>query len=85
MATPAGAVQQFVPDLPQILSSTRLLEPGQTVTIQFRAPGQPGDYPYRVHVPRPLAGDERGPDGDRGPAVRAVIALTVRCTHPWKI
>jgi azurin len=44
-------VQQFVPDLPQILSSTRLIEPGQTVTIQFRAPGQPGDYPYLCTFP----------------------------------
>jgi putative membrane-bound dehydrogenase-like protein len=51
MRTPAGAVQQFVPDLPQILSSTRLIEPGQTVTIQFRAPGQPGDYPYLCTFP----------------------------------
>src|SRR5699024_8008428 len=35
MSSPAGQVQQFVPDLPQILTSTRLLEPGQSITIQF--------------------------------------------------
>jgi len=51
MSSPAGAVQQFVPDLPQILASTRLLEPGQSITIQFRAPGQPGAYPYVCTFP----------------------------------
>ena len=51
MSSPAGAVQQFVPDLPEILASTRLLEPGQSVTIQFRAPGQAGAYPYVCTFP----------------------------------
>jgi len=51
MSSPAGQVQQFVPDLPQILASTRLLEPGQSITIQFRAPGQAGDYPYVCTFP----------------------------------
>ena len=51
MSTPAGQVQQFVPDLPQILASTRLLEPGQSITIQFRAPGQAGAYPYVCTFP----------------------------------
>jgi putative membrane-bound dehydrogenase-like protein len=51
MSSPAGQVQQFVPDLPQILTSTRLLEPGQSITIQFRAPSQPGAYPYVCTFP----------------------------------
>jgi putative membrane-bound dehydrogenase-like protein len=51
MSSPTGQVQQFVPDLPQILTSTRLLEPGQSITIQFRAPGQPGAYPYVCTFP----------------------------------
>jgi azurin len=51
MSSPAGAVQQFVPDLPQILASSRLLEPGQSITIQFRAPGQAGAYPYVCTFP----------------------------------
>ncbi|MEO5824243.1 MAG: PVC-type heme-binding CxxCH protein [Vicinamibacteraceae bacterium] len=51
MSSPAGQVQQFVPDLPQILASTRLLEPGQSITIQFRAPGQAGAYPYVCTFP----------------------------------
>ncbi len=51
MSSPTGQVQQFVPDLPQILASTRLLEPGQSITIQFRAPGQAGDYPFVCTFP----------------------------------
>jgi len=51
MSSPAGQVQQFVPDLPQILASSRLLEPGQSITIQFRAPGQAGAYPYVCTFP----------------------------------
>jgi len=51
MSSPTGQVQQFVPDLPQVLASTRLLEPGQSITIQFRAPGQAGAYPYVCTFP----------------------------------
>ena len=36
-------------------STTKPLEPGQTVTFQFRAPPHAGDTP-RVHVPCALAG-----------------------------
>ena len=31
--------------------ATTLVDPGQTVTVQFRAPGQPGDYPYVCTFP----------------------------------
>lgn len=45
-ASPTALAQQYVPDVPQVLFSTKLLEPGQTVTFQFRAPGTAGQYPY---------------------------------------
>ena len=51
LTTPSGQVQHWVPDVPEILTSTRLIEPGQTVTIQFRAPSRPGDYPYVCTFP----------------------------------
>jgi putative membrane-bound dehydrogenase-like protein len=47
----SGAVQQWVPDIPQVLASTRLVEPGQTFTLQFRAPNRPGDYPFVCTFP----------------------------------
>jgi azurin len=51
-ATPAVALQQqYVPDLPAVLFSTKLVDPGQTITAQFRAPAQPGQYPYICTFP----------------------------------
>jgi uncharacterized protein len=49
--TPAGVTQQYVPDIPQILFASALLDPGGTMTFQFRAPSQPGDYPYVCTFP----------------------------------
>jgi uncharacterized protein len=49
--SPNGLAQQYVPDSPQVLFSTKLLEPGQTVTFQFRAPTDAGKYPYVCTFP----------------------------------
>ena len=49
--SPAGLAQQYIPDIPQVLFSTKLVEPGQTVTFQFRAPSEPGRYPYVCTFP----------------------------------
>ena len=40
-----------MPDSPQVLFSTKLLEPGQTVTFQFKAPADAGKYPYVCTFP----------------------------------
>jgi uncharacterized protein len=50
-SSPTGLAQQYVPDIPQIMFSTKLLEPGQTVTFQFRAPAATGQYPYVCTFP----------------------------------
>jgi plastocyanin len=50
-ATPAGLAQYYVPDMPQVLFSTKLLDPSQTVTFQFRAPATAGQYPYVCTFP----------------------------------
>jgi len=48
----AAALQaQYVPDLPVVLFSTKLVDPGQTITAQFRAPAQPGQFPYVCTFP----------------------------------
>ncbi len=50
--SPAGLAQGYVPDVPQVIFSTKqLLEPGQTVTFQFRAPSAAGQYPYVCTFP----------------------------------
>ena len=67
--SPAGLAQQYIPDIPQVLFSTKLVEPGQTVTFQFRAPSEAGPLSVCLHVPRALARDERNPE--RRPAARS--------------
>jgi azurin len=49
--SPGAAAQGYIPDIPQVLASTRLVDPGRTVTIQFRAPTEPGAYPYVCTFP----------------------------------
>ena len=51
MTAASGAAQQFVPALPQVLFATPLVDPGQTITVRFRAPDQPGQYPYVCTFP----------------------------------
>jgi uncharacterized protein len=50
--TPETAMQQqYVPDLPVVLFSTKLANPGETIIAQFRAPAQTGQYPYVCTFP----------------------------------
>ena len=51
MATPDGLAQQFVPAIPEVLFATALVDPGQTLTVQFRAPSEPGSYPFVCTFP----------------------------------
>jgi azurin len=49
--SPSGVAQQYVPQIPQVLFYTKLVEPGETVTVQFKAPAQAGQYPYVCTFP----------------------------------
>jgi azurin len=49
--SPDGLARQYVPEVPQVLFATKLVEPGQTVRVQFRAPSEPGQYPYVCTFP----------------------------------
>ena len=49
--TPNGPAQQYVPQVQQVLFSTKLIEPGETVTVQFKAPADTGQYPYVCTFP----------------------------------
>ena len=46
-----GLAQQYVPAMPQVLFATPLVDPGQTITVQFRAPAEAGRYPYVCTFP----------------------------------
>ena len=49
--TPNGPAQQYVPQIPQIVFSTKLVEPNETITVQFKAPAEAGQYPYVCTFP----------------------------------
>ena len=48
---PGAAAQDYVPDIPQIIFKTKLVDAGQTWTFQFTAPAAAGDYPYVCTYP----------------------------------
>ncbi|TDU81099.1 azurin [Prosthecobacter fusiformis] len=51
MATsPDGMAKGYIPESPDILFHTKLLQPGQSETIEFTAPAA-GDYPYMCTFP----------------------------------
>ena len=41
----------YVPDTPDVLHATRLLQPGESQTLRFDAPDEPGDFPYICTFP----------------------------------
>ena len=43
--------KQFVPDLPEVLWATQLLQPGQQEQLNFTAPTELGDYTYLCTFP----------------------------------
>lgn len=50
-AVSAGRDRGYIPNDPNIIAHTGLVQPGQSETIHFPAPAQPGDYPYICTFP----------------------------------
>src|SRR5919106_6766854 len=50
-ARPDAFQKSFVPDLSEVLFATKLINAGETATLRFRAPSQPGAYPYLCSFP----------------------------------
>ena len=46
-----GAEKQYVPDMPEVLNFTRLLNPEESATLRFIAPAEPGEYPFICTFP----------------------------------
>jgi hypothetical protein len=44
-------VKPYVPDTPQVLQATRLLNWGETERLSFAAPEAPGEYPFVCTFP----------------------------------
>ena len=48
---PKGAEMNYVPNIPEVLFATNLVNPQETVRLQFIAPASPGDYPFLCTFP----------------------------------
>lgn len=46
-----GVEKNYVPPLPEVLFATPLINAGQSFTLKFKAPSQPGDYPFICTFP----------------------------------
>jgi putative membrane-bound dehydrogenase-like protein len=46
-----GAKLQYVPQMPEVLKATPLVNPGQKFTLTLKVPDRPGDYPYLCTFP----------------------------------
>lgn len=51
MASPEGRAQQYVPDSPDVLAYTPLLDPGESYSLMFTLPDEPGEYPFVCTIP----------------------------------
>jgi azurin len=51
VSLPDGADHHYVPELPEVITHTRLLDPGKSTTIYFTAPKVPRRYPYLCSFP----------------------------------
>ncbi len=50
-ATPDGYQKNFIPEAPEVVFSTPLINAGKTYKIDIRVPGQPGMYPFICTFP----------------------------------
>lgn len=46
-----GAEKDYIPQVSEVLFSTRLINPDESITLSFTAPEEPGDYPYLCTFP----------------------------------
>jgi azurin len=51
IADPNGMAKGYIPESPDIIVHTKLLNPGQSETLDFTAPVEKGDYPYICSFP----------------------------------
>jgi plastocyanin len=48
---PQGAEKAYVPDIPEVLHATAMVNPNEIAVLKFTAPTKPGDYPYICTFP----------------------------------
>lgn len=50
-ASADGAAKNYVPDVPQVMYATKLVNPDTEAVLRFTAPEKPGDYPFVCTFP----------------------------------
>ena len=48
---PDGAEKNYVPEMPEVLFATAIINPEEKVVLKFIAPNEPGDYPFICTFP----------------------------------
>jgi azurin len=48
---PNGATKSYIPDMPEVLASTPLVNHGGSFVLFFTAPQKPGNYPFICTFP----------------------------------
>jgi len=48
---PKGLEQNYIPKMPEVLFSTKLINPEETFKLKFKVPGEAGDYPFICSFP----------------------------------
>jgi putative heme-binding domain-containing protein len=51
VADPLAAVRHYIPAVEHVLAYTDIIDPGEEQTIYFRAPTEPGQYPFLCSFP----------------------------------
>lgn len=51
LTDPQAMAKNYIPESPDILWHTKLVQPGQSEALEFTAPAEPGDYPYLCTFP----------------------------------
>ncbi len=51
ITSPDARDRQYVPETPDVLESTPLLDPGESYELTFTVPDEPGEYPFVCTVP----------------------------------
>lgn len=48
---PKAAEKHYVPEIPEVLFSTEMVDPGEVYSLKFTAPKTPGNYPFVCTFP----------------------------------
>src|SRR5690625_4303721 len=48
---PSGTEKEYVPDMPEVLFFTKMVNPEESTVLRFVAPDDPGDYPFVCTFP----------------------------------